>query len=35
VIGLIGYTVSAVVGLGAGYVLIRWLVPSVKLPQLW
>jgi hypothetical protein len=35
VIGLIGYTVSAVVGLGSGYLLIRWLVPSAKLPQLW
>lgn len=34
-IGLIGYTVSAVVGLGAGYWLIRSLVPNAKLPQLW
>jgi hypothetical protein len=34
-LALIGYGTSAVVGLGLGYLLIRWLFPNSHLPSLW
>jgi hypothetical protein len=35
ILGLVGYGVSAIVGLGLGYFLIKWLFPGSHLPSLW
>jgi hypothetical protein len=35
VFGVLGYGVSAIVGLGLGYLLIKWLFPGSHLPSLW
>lgn len=35
IVNFVGYVISAVVGLAAGYFIIRWLVPGIQLPSLF